>query len=41
MNLVWKKSQVFSKAAELFLQALKDSLFSLSERRESTANEKR
>lgn len=41
MNLVWKKSQVFSKAAELFLQALKDSLFSLSERSESIANEKR
>ena len=28
MNLIWKKSQVFSKAAEVFLQTLRESLLS-------------
>lgn len=31
MHLVWKKSQVFSKAAEIFLQSLKDHLAKLEE----------
>ena len=35
MYLVWKKSQIFSKAAEIFLEYLQEHLSLLSESQES------